>query len=88
MRQRLKKHNIPYQNAIDKLREQPDLPTESESEESASSDSDLSDDSDSDDGGDAEDGVRIMNLKKKFPKSHKAWRVWSKPNTFLSNIST
>ena len=33
MRQRLKKHNLPYQEAMEKLREQPDLATESESEE-------------------------------------------------------
>lgn len=39
MRQRLKKHNLPYQEAMDKLRAQPDLPTESESEEEVASDS-------------------------------------------------
>lgn len=46
MRQRLKKHNIPYQEAIDKLREQPDLPTESEAESEAASESEESESED------------------------------------------
>lgn len=44
MRQRLKKHNIPYQEAIDKIKENPEIATESESEEGASSESDESSD--------------------------------------------
>ena len=44
MRQRLKKHNIPYQEAIDKIKENPDIATESESEESDDADSEASSD--------------------------------------------
>lgn len=44
MRQRLKKHNIPYQEAIDKIRENPDVATESESEAAPSEASDDSSD--------------------------------------------
>lgn len=44
MRQRLKKHNIPYQEAIDKIKANPEIATESESEEAASSDSEESSD--------------------------------------------
>ena len=44
MRQRLKKHNIPYQEAIDKIKANPEIATESESEEVASSDSEESSD--------------------------------------------
>ena len=44
MRQRLKKHNIPYQEAIDKIKENPEIATESESEDAMSSDSDESSD--------------------------------------------
>ena len=44
MRQRLKKHNIPYQDAIDKIKENPEIPTESESEGGMSSGSDESSD--------------------------------------------
>ena len=60
MRQRLRKHNLPYQEAMDKLREQPDLPTESESEQADSSDDDLSSDSDSDSGSEAAEGVSLV----------------------------
>ena len=56
MRQRLKKHNIPYQDAIDKLKEQPDLPTESEQSESSSS---SSEDSDSDSDGASVDADKV-----------------------------
>ena len=44
MRQRLKKHNLPYQEAMDKIRENPEIATESESEAVDSSDSNDSSD--------------------------------------------